>query len=211
VSAARLLTVGDRAFLVETTTAAPHDLAAAITASSWRDRVVEVVPAASTVLLVAVDSADVVALRAAVLDLLAGGVEASATSRGRLVEIAVTYDGIDLAAVSDATGLAVDDVVAAHSGADHVVEFFGFAPGFAYIGGVPDELHLPRRSDPRVRIDAGTVAIAGGQTVIYPGGTPGGWHLIGHTDAVLWDVDASPPNLIAIGDTVRFRATDVLE
>ena len=86
-----------------------------------------------------------------------------------------------------------------------MVGFFGFAPGFAYIDGCPDALALPRRTTTRTRVDAGYVAIAGNQTVVYPGGTPGGWHLIGRTGERLWDPDRQPPNRLEVGDRVVFR------
>ncbi|WP_181408259.1 5-oxoprolinase/urea amidolyase family protein [Schumannella sp. 10F1B-5-1] len=135
-------------------------------------------------------------------------------------EIEVVYDGPDLDAVAELSGLPRDEVIAAHSGAEHRVGWFGFAPGFAYLDtDYPDSaapaLALPRRASPRVRIDAGSVAIAGGQTVIYPGGTPGGWHLIGRTDARLWDLERDPPALLDVGERVRFvpveRLTDHLQ
>ena len=196
--------VGESAFLVETGDVRPHDLSAAINAASWRDRVVEVVPAAETVLVVARDAAAVGPVRDAVAALLGAGVATVQATEPHTIEIPVRYDGIDLDAVARAAALSREEVVALHASADHVVEFFGFAPGFAYLGGVPEALHLPRRPDPRVRIDAGTVAIAGGQTVIYPGGTPGGWHQVGHTDTVLWTPDGDPPNLLEVGDRIRF-------
>jgi KipI family sensor histidine kinase inhibitor len=128
-----------------------------------------------------------------------------------LVELDVRYDGTDLGEVAVLTGLSESEVVAAHTGQDWVVAFTGFAPGFGYLRGFspgPDSerLSVPRRSEPRVRVPAGAVALAAGYTGIYPRVSPGGWQLIGHTDAQLWDVDRDPPALLRPGVRVRFRA-----
>ncbi len=125
----------------------------------------------------------------------------------RLVEIPVRYGGRggpDLREVAERTSLTPAQVVEAHASVDYACFFLGFAPGFGYLGVLPQALDLPRRSEPRTRVPAGSVAIAGRQTAIYPGPTPGGWHLIGQTDAVLWDVHRDPPALLAAGDRVRF-------
>jgi KipI family sensor histidine kinase inhibitor len=126
---------------------------------------------------------------------------------GRLHELRVAYGGIDgpdLADVAAATGLTEHEVVRLHAGVEHRVLVLGFLPGFAYLGGLPVALELPRRPVPRVRVPAGSVAIAGLQTGIYPSATPGGWHLVGRTEAWLWDPAASPPARLAPGDRVRF-------
>lgn len=126
---------------------------------------------------------------------------------GPAIEIPVRYggaDGPDLAAVAARTGLPEADVVAAHAGTVYRVFLVGFVPGFPYLGVLPRELALPRRSTPRLRVPAGSVAIAGRQTGIYPAVTPGGWHLIGRTDAPIWDPRRDPPALLAPGDRVRF-------
>lgn len=125
----------------------------------------------------------------------------------RLVEIPVRYGGDhgpDLADVAERTGLTLERVVEAHASVDYDCFFLGFAPGFGYLGLLPQELELPRRDEPRTRVPAGSVAIAGRQTAVYPSATPGGWHLIGRTEAALWDVERDPPALLAPGDTVRF-------
>jgi KipI family sensor histidine kinase inhibitor len=93
-----------------------------------------------------------------------------------------------------------------HAAGEYRVLVLGFAPGFAYLGPVPPELELPRRSEPRPRVPPGSVAIAGQQTAIYPHATAGGWHLIGRTDVRPWDLDRDPPALFAHGDRVRFVA-----
>lgn len=127
---------------------------------------------------------------------------------GRLVEIPVVYDGEDLPEVARRTGLAADEVIARHSGRDYRVWLLGFAPGFPYLGVLDEALHLPRRDTPRPRIAAGSVAIAGAQTGIYPSESAGGWHIIGRTSATLFDPEAADPFLLRPGDTVRFVAVD---
>ncbi len=124
-----------------------------------------------------------------------------------LVEIAVRYggaDGPDLDLVSDAVGLRPADVVELHAEARYRVLFLGFAPGFAYLGGLPSALVMARRRSPRERVPAGSVAIAGEETAVYPLAMPGGWRLIGRTDAVLFDPGADPPARLRAGMEVRF-------
>ena len=116
------------------------------------------------------------------------------------------YDGPDLADVAAHCGLSTEEVVRRHTGADYVVYFIGFQPGFAYLGGLDEALHTPRRAEPRVAVPAGSVGIGGAQTGIYPLATPGGWQLIGRTALPLFDPQAEPPTLLAPGDRVRFVA-----
>jgi KipI family sensor histidine kinase inhibitor len=123
---------------------------------------------------------------------------------GAVVEIEVVYDGADLAEVAATTGLTPAKVVAAHSGAVFSVAFCGFAPGFAYLTGLPPELHLPRRAVPRTRVPEGSVAIADDFSAVYPRPSPGGWHLLGRTEARLWDLTRDVPGLLQPGDRVRF-------
>jgi len=125
-------------------------------------------------------------------------------STERVHEIPVHYDGEDMDAVCAATGLTSQDLIARHCAAPHTVAFCGFAPGWAYIAGLPDELHLPRRRTPRTRVPAGSVAIADKYSGIYPRVSPGGWHLIGRTDVKLWDPTREPCALLEPGDRVRF-------
>jgi inhibitor of KinA len=119
-------------------------------------------------------------------------------------EIRVTYDGADLADASASLGLTVDEVVARHSGRRYTVDLLGFVPGFAYLSELDQSLQLPRRSQPRPRVPAGSVAIAGAQTAVYPLDTPGGWHIIGRTGNVMFDPTRDPPALLRAGDVVRF-------
>ena len=122
------------------------------------------------------------------------------------VEIDVVYDGPDLEEVARLSGLTPDEVVAAHTAAPLRVGFGGFAPGFAYLIGGDERLNVPRRAEPRTRVPVGAVGLAGEFSGIYPRESPGGWQLIGHTDAVLWDLERDPPALLTPGATVRFRA-----
>lgn len=130
-------------------------------------------------------------------------------SHGRLVEIPVRYggvDGPDLEEVARALGMAPARVVELHTAAPLRVQMIGFAPGYPYLGPLPPALHLPRRATPRVRVPAGSVAIAAGLSGIYPAPLPGGWHLIGRTTLRLFDAAADPPALLAPGDRVQFTA-----
>jgi KipI family sensor histidine kinase inhibitor len=119
-------------------------------------------------------------------------------------EIPVHYDGADLAEVAERTGMSAQEVVGTHSSQSYTVDLLGFVPGFAYLSELPVSLHLPRRQKPRPRVAAGSVAIAGSHTGIYPLDTPGGWHLIGRTQTPLFDPMRSPPALFRPGDSVRF-------
>jgi KipI family sensor histidine kinase inhibitor len=119
-------------------------------------------------------------------------------------ELAVVYDGPDLEEVARLTGLSVEEVVARHTAATYVVGFLGFAPGFGYLLDLDPALYVPRRHEPRTRVPGGTVGIAGPYSGVYPRESPGGWQLLGRTDAVLFDAAREPPALLAAGDRVRF-------
>lgn len=126
----------------------------------------------------------------------------------RLLEIPVVYggeNGPDLAVVAATTGLTEREVVELHTASIYRVLLLGFAPGFAYLGLLPPSLRVPRRTTPRPRVSAGSVAIAGRQTAVYPFETPGGWHLIGRTSLPMWDSRRDPPNTLSPGQRVRFR------
>jgi KipI family sensor histidine kinase inhibitor len=122
------------------------------------------------------------------------------------VEIPVVYDGADLDEVARLTGMASDQVVAAHTSTPWRVGFGGFAPGFAYLIGGDERLNVPRQSEPRTKVPAGSVALAGEFSAVYPRESPGGWQLIGRTDTVMWDVDGDPPALLRPGMWVQFQA-----
>jgi KipI family sensor histidine kinase inhibitor len=133
--------------------------------------------------------------------------ESSHAAETRLVEIPVHYGGEfgpDLADVAAHTSLTPERVIEMHSEAEYLVYFLGFAPGFAYLGGLPGELTTPRLSAPRKHVPAGSVAIGGNQTGVYPIASPGGWRIIGHTDAKLFDPGAAEPVLLRMGDRLRF-------
>lgn len=193
----RLLPYGPRAVLAELDSL--DEVMA--TAAGWRAAglpgVTDIVPAARTVLVVHDGT-----LATELLVEVEPGV---AATDPRQVTIDVDYDGEDLADVAAATGLSMDDVVALHSAAEYTVAFCGFMPGFAYMVGLPAALHLPRRPTPRTRVPAGSVAIAAEFSSVYPRESPGGWHLLGRTDAPLWNEQTVPPALLTPGTTVRFR------
>lgn len=120
--------------------------------------------------------------------------------------IDVVYDGADLTEVADRTGLSTAQVINAHTSTPWRVGFGGFAPGFAYLFGGDPRLVVPVRSEPRAAVPAGSVALAGEFSGIYPRRSPAKWQLIGHTDAVLWDIDRPNPALLTPGMWVQFRA-----
>jgi KipI family sensor histidine kinase inhibitor len=167
------------------------------------------VPAHATV-LVPFDPLAVDALAAA--ELVRDAVRAvtgrsDSDAAGDAIEIPVRYggpDGPDLEEVAERHGMSPADVIELHAGARYHVLFLGFAPGFAYLGGLPDAIATPRRPSPRERVPAGSVGIAGQQTGVYPLSMPGGWNLIGRTDAVLFDPLRPDPALLKPGASVRF-------
>ncbi len=132
--------------------------------------------------------------------------EAGAPVEGQVdVVIDVVYDGADLDDVAKLTGLSRRDVIAAHTTTPWRVGFAGFAPGFAYLVGGDERLNVPRRSEPRTKVPVGSVGLAGEFSGVYPRESPGGWQLIGRTDADLWDVDREQPALLTPGLWVQFR------
>ena len=218
----RLLTCGEQAVLVELDgledVLALHEAVrvAVETGDAAFADVVDVVPAARTLMLVVRDGADVRPVRAAIPTLTLSALprrgpaaDAALQAARQVVEILVTYDGPDLDEVVELTGLARDEVVNAHTGTPWRVAFVGFAPGFAYLCGGDSRLQVPRRGEPRTSVPAGSVSLAGEFSAVYPRSSPGGWQLIGHTDAVLWDVDRQPPALLQPGTVVRFVDSDI--
>jgi KipI family sensor histidine kinase inhibitor len=127
-----------------------------------------------------------------------------ATTEGALHEIAVNYDGEDLPSIAALRNMKPEDVIELHMSVEYTVAFIGFQPGFPYLLGLPERLAVPRLPSPRVKVEWGSVAIAGEYTGIYPAATPGGWRLLGYTDVVLFDAARTPPSLLAPGDRVRF-------
>ena len=197
----RVLPYGDAGLLVEVD-GLPEVLALA---DAVRDvpppGVLDIVPAARTVLLTLQPGTDLAVVRKAVLDL---PVEVGADHADRdEVVIDVVYDGPDLEEVGRLTGLGTAGVVEAHTGTPWRVAFGGFAPGFAYLAGGDPRLDVARRAEPRTSVPAGSVGLAGEFSGVYPRSSPGGWQLIGCTDAVLWDLERGA--LLQPGSSVRFR------
>lgn len=196
-TALTLTRLGPRALRVEVA-----DVAQALSLAEFvrtaRLTVDEVVPGARTVVLEGV--ADVTAVEDA-LSAWTPGLAAGAA--GRVVEVPVTYDGADLADVADRWGTDPAGVADRLAGTELVSAFCGFAPGFAYLSGLPTGLEVPRLDAPRAEVPAGSVAVADRWCGIYPTASPGGWRLVGRTDAVLWDPASDAPALLAPGTRVR--------
>lgn len=169
--------------------------------------VADLVPAARTLLVRYESDVDFDMVVSRLSEVTAMSTEAAT---GDPVTIPVRYDGEDLADVARSTGLSEDEVVAIHTGGDYTVAFTGFAPGFGYLTGLDDRLRLPRRETPRTRVPAGAVAVAGEFTGVYPRPSPGGWHLLGHTTAPLWEPSRETPALLRPGLRVRFEAVSSL-
>ncbi|MFD8721756.1 5-oxoprolinase subunit PxpB [Streptomyces sp. NPDC059629] len=159
----------------------------------------EIVPAARTVLL---DGLDDPARRAA--ELSAAEIPPSPARARAAIELPVRYDGPDLSEVAAHWRVSEHEVARIHSGTEFTVAFCGFAPGFGYLTGLPAQYDMPRRATPRTAVPAGAVALAGPYTGVYPRSSPGGWQLIGTTEAVLWDHARVPAALLAPGTRVRF-------
>lgn len=174
--------------------------------------VVDIVPAARTVLVKVADRSELATTRQRLTRVAGDGgalpAPVAPPADDADVVIDVCYDGEDLHEVAELTGLAPDEVVAAHTGRPWRVGFSGFAPGFAYLIGGDDRLAVPRRTEPRTRVPVGSVGLAGEFSGVYPRESPGGWQLIGRTSAVLWDVQRPRPALLTPGLWVRFRAAD---
>ncbi|TVU64825.1 5-oxoprolinase/urea amidolyase family protein [Paenarthrobacter nitroguajacolicus] len=164
---------------------------------------VDVLAAAETVMVVGESAAATRAIGARLMELELFAPEV--TDSG-LVVIDTVYDGDDLADVAELTGLSVEGVIAAHTGQIWTVAFAGFAPGFGYMVGENEALTVPRRSSPRTAVPAGSVALGGQYSAVYPRRSPGGWQLIGRTGARMWDLDRSQPALVRPGDRVQYRA-----
>jgi KipI family sensor histidine kinase inhibitor len=174
--------------------------AAHATVSAARpDGVIDLVPGARSLLVVG----GVAAVRALLDD---ADLTHPPAGEPREVTLDVHYDGEDLALVASDAEMSEEAVVSLHTEAVYTVAFTGFAPGFGYLTGLPASLQQPRLESPRTRVPAGSVGLAGEFTGVYPRESPGGWRLLGHTTATLFDPHADPPALFAPGDRVRFRA-----
>ncbi len=197
----RLRPYGDRAVLIEPSD--PRDVLGLLATAAGVVGVVEAVPAARTVLVrfdARLTSAETIG-RA--LESYAPAPERETTADR--IELRIHYDGPDLASVADEVGMTVSEVIRRHAGAEYTVAFCGFAPGFAYLSGLDSALRVGRLAEPRTSVPAGAVGIADEYTGVYPRSSPGGWRLLGITNAPLWDTGRTPPALLTPGSTVRFR------
>ncbi|MEQ1880175.1 MAG: 5-oxoprolinase subunit PxpB [Burkholderiales bacterium] len=208
--------MGDRALVVELGHRIDVDLSCEIAALARRLRacalpgVTDIVPAYTTLTL----HYDPALIGAEPYDAMVAAVAGhlllendEPRSAGRYVEIPVCYGGRygqDLESLSASIGLGMKEVIRIHSEARYQVHMLGFVPGFAYLGGLDTRIAVPRHATPRARVPAGSVAIGGEQTGVYPLATPGGWQLIGRTTVKLFDPDSATPCLLDAGDTVQF-------
>jgi KipI family sensor histidine kinase inhibitor len=209
VVAQAVLDYGDQALMLECDSTADVLAWTAALRAAALPGVVDIVPASRTVLvkLNGQRYQGVTRQRLRKLRVAAdAAIAADAADHRDEVVIDVIYDGPDLAEVADRTGLTTAQVINAHTATPWRVGFSGFAPGFAYLIDGDPRLRVPRRSEPRTAVPSGSVALAGEFSAVYPRQSPGGWQIIGHTDAVLWDIDRSDPALLTQGMWVRFRA-----
>ncbi|MCB0931684.1 MAG: allophanate hydrolase subunit 1 [Mycobacterium sp.] len=199
---------GDRALLLECGSIDDVLALAAELRAAELPGVADIVPGARTVLVSLTDSEWLTQVRAR-LSSIAVGKPAGPPSGQTDAVIDVAYGGSDLDEVCALLDMEPRAVIEAHTATAWRVGFVGFAPGFAYLLGGDPRLHVPRRAEPRLRVPAGSVALAGGYSGVYPRESPGGWQLIGRTDAVLWDADRPRPALLTPGMWVRFRAVEL--
>ncbi len=198
--------VGRSAVLLEV---GGHDEVAAWYAELVRRRdegrlsAVDIVPAARTVLVDGVPDPLDMAER------LAKAEQPARPEKGesQLITVPTVYDGLDLADIAERWNTSPEGVVRRHQEIEFEVAFCGFAPGFAYLTGLPPELRVPRLDEPRVSVPRGSVALADEYAAVYPAASPGGWRLLGRTDLVLFDLHRDPPSLFQPGARVRFEAT----
>ena len=195
--------VGERGLLVELPDNAAAQQFARHVRAHFGDRVQEVVPGHATVLIVGTRRR----LPAAELSGWTPGPQ-NARPESEALEIPVTYDGPDLDGVAQACGVSREELIRRHVAATYTVAFLGFAPGFAYLIGGDGSLRPGRHDEPRERVPAGAVALAGEYSAVYPRASPGGWQVIGSTELVMFDPARDPPALAAPGRAVRFREAD---
>jgi inhibitor of KinA len=171
----------------------------------------EIVPAFASVVIFLRAPVPLQEIEDEIRDALRKPLRKHASNRLRVIEVPVSYDpefGLDLEIVGKHCGLSPNEIARFHSARQYEVRCVGFAPGFAYLGGLPRALATPRRSSPRTKVAAGSVAIGGSQTGIYPLASPGGWNIIGRTPLRLFDPARNPAAMLRTGDRVRFLAID---
>lgn len=207
---------GDAALLLDLTESDPRagngpaGIAAAIRAAKLPG-VVDVVPAAATVLVIVQPRVDLPDLAARLGELASDPTPPVPATPAADLVIPAAYDGPDVADVAALTGLTMEQVITRHARSRYRVGWLGFSPGFGYLTGLDPALAaVPRLATPRVSVPAGSVAIAGGFAAVYPNASPGGWRLLGRTSRTLWDPDRDPPALLSAGQHVRFRIVDRL-
>jgi KipI family sensor histidine kinase inhibitor len=194
---------GDRALLIELgSNAEVHRYAAALRQRLGRE-LEDIVPGHEAVLVSAAGGAPPIAELERIFDTIARAEVAAAPSPQ--VTIPVRYDGPDLEQVAAAAGISIAEVGTTHCSREYTAGFIGFSPGFAYLLGIDPTLQLPRRRTPRVTVPRGAVAIAGEYTAVYPSEGPGGWNIIGHTEAVMFDASREESFLVRPGTRVRFE------
>ncbi len=208
MSAPTIRDYGDRALLLECDSIDEVLALAGSLRSADLPGVSDIVPGARTVLVTLTGPAHQASTRTRLTEVASDTWTDPARSDDADVVIDVVYDGADLAEVAALVGMDVTEVIVAHTATPWRVGFGGFAPGFAYLVGGDTRLSVPRRDEPRTRVPAGSVALAGEFSGVYPRESPGGWQLIGRTSAVLWDVERPQPALLVPGMWVRFRAVD---
>ncbi|MGV9673679.1 5-oxoprolinase subunit B family protein [Nocardia sp. NPDC003482] len=207
MTAPRILPAGDRALLLE--------LPQRLTPAALTDRlradalpgIADLLPAARTVLVTLAPDAVPAKVTDRLEHVLAEFAERDAVSPdpgAAPLEIPVRYDGDDLAETAALLGISADELITRHT--DHLWQcaFIGFAPGFGYLTSPDADLTVPRRDRSRTKVPAGSVALAGGYSAVYPRSSPGGWRIIGRTDTVLWDLDRPEPAALRPGASVRF-------
>jgi len=199
---------GDRAFLIELEQRIDPSIvdSARAIADDWERRGLgEAIPAYASVVVTFDPSRTAWPDAARAAKELAGSPPpATAPIAGRLIEIPTVYDGPDLADTAARSGLSTDELIALHTGREYRALFLGFMPGLAYCGMLDPRIDAPRLSSPRARVPSGSVAIASGQTIVYPVDSPGGWRLIGRTDVAVFRPEHVPAALIGVGDRLRF-------
>ena len=204
-TAPRVLPFGESAFLIELGDALDDALASRARELADRWKYGPAIPAYASVVLQYDEQHDPALAETRVARLLrTEGKQAALHAPPRLVEIPIRYDGPDLGDVARMSKLSVEDLVKRHSGREYTAYFLGFLPGWAYCGRLDPKIVATRLERPRERVPAGSVGVVDGQTGVYPYRSPGGWRLIGSTDAVMFDPARERPSLIHAGDRIRF-------